>query len=93
MKILITLFAFTLSGLTYSRTLEVEVHGMTCAFCVESLEKKFNQFDTVSKIEVSLKNNKIRLETNPTEPSFKVIKQTILDAGFTPITITVIDTE
>jgi copper chaperone CopZ len=64
---------------------------MTCAFCVDSLEKKFNKLEEVYKIEVSLKNNKIRLETNDAKPTLEVIKQTVLDAGFTPIAVKIID--
>lgn len=91
MKKLIILIALTLTGLALSRTVEVDIHGMTCAFCVDSLNKKFNKFDTVSKVEVSLKNNKIRLETNDTEPTIEVIKQTVLDAGFTPVSVKIIE--
>ena len=91
MKKLMILITLIITSFAYSRTIEVDIHGMTCAFCVDSLEKNFNQFDTVSKIEISLKNNKIRLETNETEPSIEEIKKTILDAGFTPVAVKIID--
>jgi copper chaperone CopZ len=71
----------------YAKTIEVEVHGMTCAFCVDSLERKFNEMDSVSNIEVSLKTNKVRLEMDDSL-NHEIIKQTIIDAGFTPIKIT-----
>jgi len=97
MKKLLILIALsmtlTIPSLAYSRTVEVAVHGMTCAFCVDSLEKNFNKLDTVSKIEVSLKNNKIRLETNETQPTIEEIKQTVIDAGFTPVSVKIIDTK
>ena len=91
MKKILLLIALTITTISYSRTVEVDVHGMTCAFCVDSLEKKFNKLEEVSKIEVSLKNNKIRLETNDAKPTLEVIKQTVLDAGFTPIAVKIID--
>lgn len=75
----------------YARTLIIDVHGMTCAFCVDSLERKFGKISTVSKVEVSLKQKKIRLETNDTLPTIETIKQTVLDAGFTPVKVTVKD--
>ena len=90
MKKLTIITALLISSLTYGRTVEVDVHGMTCAFCVDSLNKQFNKLDTVSKVEVSLKNNKIRLETDATEPSIEFIKQKVLDAGFTPVSVKVI---
>ncbi len=91
MKKILLLIALTITTISYSRTVEVDVHGMTCAFCVDSLEKKFNKLEEVYKIEVSLKNNKIRLETNDAKPTLEVIKQTVLDAGFTPIAVKIID--
>jgi copper chaperone CopZ len=54
-------FAFVQS--LFARTIEVKVHGMTCSFCVDSLERKFKKMASVSKVQVSLKMKKIRLET------------------------------
>ncbi len=90
MKNFIIITAMLFSSLAISRTIEVDVYGMTCAFCVDSLNKQFNKLETVSKVDVSLKNNKIRLETDATEPSIEFIKQKVLDAGFTPIAVKVI---
>lgn len=42
----------------FARTVEIDVFGMTCAFCVDSLERKFNKMESVSKVEVSLKLKK-----------------------------------
>lgn len=78
---------------TNARTVEIDVYGMTCAFCVDSLERKFGKMESVSKVEVSLKNKKIRLETDDKQPSIEVIKQTVLDTGFTPVKIKVLDNE
>ncbi len=44
-----------LSPLAMARTVEVNVHGMTCSFCVDSLQRKFKKMKAISKIEVSLK--------------------------------------
>ncbi|NQZ53918.1 MAG: heavy-metal-associated domain-containing protein [Piscirickettsiaceae bacterium] len=72
-----------------ARTVEIEVYGMTCAFCIDSLERKFGKMKTVSKVEISLKQKKIRLETDESMPSIEIIKQTVLDAGFTPVKVTI----
>jgi copper chaperone CopZ len=66
---------------------------MTCAFCVDSLERKFAKLDSVINIQVSMKMKKVRLETGPNQPSIETIKQTIVDAGFTPVNITVMADE
>ncbi len=71
-----------------ARTLEIEVYGMTCAFCVDSLQRTFNKNEEVEKVDVSLEQKKVRLETRGDLPSVETIRQMILDAGFTPIKIT-----
>ena len=75
---------------SYARTVEVSVYGMTCAFCVDSLERKFSKMKSVSNVAVSLKLKQVRLETSANQPSIDTIKQTILDAGFTPTNVTII---
>ncbi|MCF6319043.1 MAG: heavy-metal-associated domain-containing protein [Proteobacteria bacterium] len=89
MKKLIIIAALLISGLAISRTVEVAVHGMTCAFCIDSLNSQLNKFDSIYKVEVSLKNNKIKLVTDATEPSIESIKQAVLNAGFTPVSVKV----
>lgn len=92
MKLLFILLVFPsilVGPLAQARTVEIDVHGMTCAFCVDSLERKFKKLNSVSKFEISLKHNKVRLETDDTQPSIEKIKKTILDAGFTPVKVLV----
>jgi len=78
-----------ISQTVFARTIEIDVHGMTCAFCVDAVQRKFRKMESVSKVQVSLKLKKVRLETDENQPSIETIKKTILDAGFTPIKITV----
>ena len=94
-KLLLSVLISTvmLVQLSYARTIEVDVHGMTCAFCVDSLERKFNKMDSVSKIEISLKLNKVRLQTEADGPDIETIKRAILDAGFTPVKVTIVSDE
>mgnify|MGYP000399434444 CR=1 FL=1 len=90
------LLVIILAGLVPSalaRTIAIEVHGMTCAFCVENLQHKFSQMPSVLKVDVSLKYKKVRLQTLEDAPSLQAIKQTVLDAGFTPVAIKELDDE
>lgn len=89
---LLTILAM-MAQTAFAKTLEVEVHGMTCAFCVDSLERKLTAMPSVAKVQVSLKANKVRLETDGDTPSVETIKQAILDAGFTPVKVTVLSDE
>ena len=87
----IMIIATLVSGLiqpALARTLEVEVYGMTCAFCVDSLQRSFNKNEDVVKVDVSLEQKKVRLETKGNLPSVETIRQMVLDAGFTPIKVT-----
>ncbi len=88
MKNLVFIISLLLSSLTFARTVEVDVHGMTCAFCVDNLQKRFNKMDSVVSVDVSLKNNKLKLITKGDEPSVETIKKSILDAGFMPVKVT-----
>ena len=76
-----------------ARTVEVEVYGMTCAFCVDSLQRKFDKMQSISNVEISQKQKKIRLQTEDNQPCIESIKKAVLDAGFTPVKITVLADE
>ena len=82
------LFAIGSMQPALARTLEIEVYGMTCAFCVDSLQRTFNKNEDVKKVDVSLAQKKVRIETKGDLPSVETIRQMILDAGFTPVKVT-----
>jgi copper chaperone CopZ len=42
----------------------------------------------VEKVDVSLEQKKVRLETKGDLPSVETIRRMVLDAGFTPVKIT-----
>ncbi len=87
-----TIFSLVLlADASFARTVEVEVHGMTCAFCVASLERKFREMDSVEEVQVSLQAKLVRLETDENRPTIESIKKAVLDAGFTPTRITVLE--
>ena len=70
-----------------AKTVEIEVHGMTCTFCVDALQKKFKKLDDIKDVKVSLKLKKVRLETKSDNPDLDLFKKTVLDSGFTPTKI------
>ncbi len=76
-----------------ARTVEAEVYGMTCAFCVDTLQREFKKMDSIASVDISLKSKMIRLQTEKDRPTIETIRQTIRDAGFTPEKITIIDKE
>ena len=68
--------------------IEIDVHGMTCAFCVDSLQRNLGKLPDVESIEVSLKHKKVRIKTAGDSVDIERIKQTVLDSGFTPVKVT-----
>ena len=92
--LIIGLFGLLLTSSSFARTIEAEVHGMTCSFCVDALQRKFKKVPHVTKVEVSLKLKKLRLQTDDDiTPTLEEVKQTILDSGFTPVKTEVIEDE
>ena len=70
---------------------EVEIHGMTCAFCVEGLHSELSELPDVSKVDVSLKNKKVRIVSDGETLDIDGVRKAIIDAGFTPVEIRHVD--
>ena len=65
--------------------LEIDISGMTCAFCVYGVEKNLGKLAGVDGVEVSLEADKARVIMEPGESADEdSIRECILDAGFTP---------
>jgi len=72
------------------QVVEIEVTGMTCPFCVYGTEKKLNKLPGVEAAQVSLKNKKARIVMMPGKTAdLEAIRKAVIDAGFTPGTVTV----
>lgn len=71
---------------TYSKV--ATVHGMVCAFCSSSLEKKFNKEKAVETINVDLKNQKVSVKFKKGESlSNSKLKKMITSSGFKVVSI------
>ena len=68
--------------------IEIDVHGMTCAFCVDSLQRNLGKLPDIQSAEVSLKHKKVRIKTAGDSVDIERLKQTVLDSGFTPVKVT-----
>lgn len=88
---LITAFIFTIfwAGALPAEQIEIDIHGMTCGFCVDSLQRNLGKLPDVESAEVSLKLKIIRVKTRGEKVDIERIKQTILDTGFTPVKVTI----
>ena len=87
-SILVCLLSLFWSINLHSEQIEIDIHGMTCAFCVDSLQRNLVKLPDVETAEVSLKSKKVRLKTRGDSVDIERVRQTVLDSGFTPVNVT-----
>ena len=63
-------------------TAQLQVSGMTCASCVEKIEKAIGQLDGVSRVVVNLSTGMARVEHDPSLALLAEIKRTIRELGY-----------
>ncbi len=65
--------------------LEIDIDGMTCPFCVCSLEKELGKLSEVEEVLISLKSNKARLTLKEgAHIDSDSLQEVVLRAGYTP---------
>lgn len=84
--IVAVLFFLTASAFGADETvLEIDIDGMTCPFCVYSLEKELGKLSEVKQILISLKSNKARLILKEgAHIDSDTLREVVLEAGYTP---------
>ena len=71
---------------------EVQVDGMACPFCAFSLEKKLQKVQGVQSLDIRINQGKIILTIDPsTPPDTSAIRQKVIEAGFTPRKILLVE--
>ncbi|MDP1676496.1 MAG: heavy metal-associated domain-containing protein [Bacteroidota bacterium] len=82
MIVLLTLvFSISLFSAEKSKTVILNVSGMTCESCVGTVEKALKKVDGVKEVKVDLKNKKATVTLASTTTSATLIKA-VSDAGF-----------
>ena len=84
--IIAALFFLTASAFGADETvLEIDINGMTCPFCVYSLEKELGKLSEVKQVLISLKSNKARLTLKAgASIDTETLQKVVLNAGYTP---------
>ena len=85
--IMVAVFAFlTASAFGADETVvEIDIDGMTCPFCVYSLEQELGKLSEVKQVLISLKSNKARLILKEgAHIDSDTLREVVLTAGFTP---------
>lgn len=67
----------------HDQTVEIDLTGLSCSFCVYGLKKNLEKHAEIDKAEISLKQNKARIHLAPeAKLTTEEIRQIITDAGF-----------
>ncbi len=70
--------------LVHADTVEVDILGMSCSFCVEGLHDRLTQLPDVTRVDVSLKNKIVRIVSEEESLDMDRVRNAIIEAGFTP---------
>lgn len=65
-----------------TRTITLNIDGMTCGGCVKSISNAFNQVTGVSQANVNLEQKNAIISFDDTQTNESALKEAIEDAGF-----------
>ena len=82
-----------LSSATTAATIEVDVQGLTCAFCVDSLQRQLKKLPDIEQVDVSLRSKKVRIISSADSIDIEQIRKIVIDSGFTPVKVSTIEDE
>jgi copper chaperone CopZ len=81
--ILLGLLALGASFGARAQTIEMTVHGLVCAFCVNSVEKALRKNPATQDVVISLERKLVVVETRPgTDIGDDVLRQALKDTGY-----------
>ena len=86
--VIIILLTFFLSLSSYSKTIVIDVQGLVCDFCAQSIDKVFSKQVGVEKVDVNLNNGRVTVkmadvfEDDEVGISDETIIKLLQDAGY-----------
>lgn len=92
-KLGILVVTLLLPSAATATTIEVDVQGLTCAFCVDSLQRQLKKLPDIEQVDVSLKSKKVRIVSSADRIDIDRIRENVIDSGFTPTNIRTIEDE
>ncbi len=63
-------------------TEQINVDGMSCGHCVETIQNALGKMAGVNQVEVSLENKKVSVDFDENQTNLEEIKGKIVEAGF-----------
>jgi copper chaperone CopZ len=86
---ILQLFVFSFAIGAQPATTVVKVNGMVCAFCSNSIEKKFKEMSEVKEVKVDLDTKLVTIRYNEGKSlSEKAINDLITKSGYTVVSVT-----
>ncbi len=64
------------------KTEQINVEGMSCGHCVETIENAVGKMEGVNQVKVSLENKKVSVDFDENQTNLENIKGKIVEAGF-----------
>jgi len=64
------------------KTEQINVDGMSCGHCVETIENAVGKMGGVNQVQVSLENKKVSVDFDEGQTTVDAIKEKIVEAGF-----------
>ncbi len=64
------------------KTQQINVDGMSCGHCVETIENAVMKMEGVSQVQVSLENKNVSVDFDENQTSLEDIKGKIVEVGF-----------
>ncbi|MFZ4619951.1 MAG: heavy-metal-associated domain-containing protein [Bacteroidota bacterium] len=81
--ILTVVVAFTLTAAEKTKTVSLNIKGMTCESCAGTVQKALKKVDGVKEAKVDLKNNKATVTLASATTTSDMLVKAVSDAGFT----------
>jgi len=87
-KLLLIALLMGVASLASARTIEMDVHGLVCAFCAQGIEKTLKGFSATQAVFVSLEHRIVAVQLKDgAEIDDAALRKAITDAGYTVVAI------
>jgi len=64
------------------KLVDMEVQGMSCGHCIQTIEKEVGQLHGVETVEVNLREGKVHVAFDEQKVALDTIKKAIQEAGY-----------
>lgn len=64
------------------KNITLNVQGMSCGHCVQSIEGTVGQLEGINQVNVKLNDAQVEVTFNESQVSLEIIKETIEDQGY-----------